>query len=34
MKVFIDSADLKEIEKYLSWGICDGVTTNPTICLK
>ena len=34
MKVFIDSADLKEIEKYLSWGICDGVTTNPTIWLK
>ncbi len=34
MKVFIDSADLKEIEKYLSWGICDGATTNPTICLK
>lgn len=34
MKIFIDSADLKEIEKYLSWGICDGVTTNPTICLK
>jgi transaldolase len=34
MKIFIDSADLKEIEKYISWGICDGVTTNPTICLK
>ena len=34
MKIFIDSADLTEIKKYLSWGICDGVTTNPTICLK
>lgn len=34
MKIFIDSADLKEIEKYVSWGICDGVTTNPSICLK
>ena len=34
MKIFIDSADLDEIEKYLSWGICDGVTMNPTICLK
>lgn len=34
MKIFIDSADLEEIEKYLHWGICDGVTTNPTICLK
>jgi len=34
MKIFIDSADLEEIKKYLSWGLCDGVTTNPTICLK
>ncbi|MFA5062267.1 MAG: transaldolase family protein [Patescibacteria group bacterium] len=34
MKVFIDSADVKEIEKYISWGLCDGVTTNPSICLK
>lgn len=34
MKIFIDSADLTEIKKYLSWGICDGVTTNPTIFLK
>lgn len=34
MKIFIDSADLSEIKKYLSWGLCQGVTTNPTICLK
>jgi transaldolase len=34
MKIFIDSAEIKEIEKYVSWGICDGVTTNPSICLK
>jgi len=34
MKIFIDSADLNEIKKYLSWGLCQGVTTNPTICLK
>jgi transaldolase len=34
MKIFIDSADLGEIKKYMDWGICDGVTTNPTICLK
>jgi len=34
MKIFIDSADLEEIKKYLNWGLCDGVTTNPTICLK
>lgn len=31
MKIFIDSASIEEVEKYLSWGICDGVTTNPTI---
>jgi transaldolase len=34
MKIFIDSADINEIKKYLSWGLCQGVTTNPTICLK
>lgn len=34
MKVFIDSGDIAEIEKYLSWGVCDGVTTNPSIMLK
>jgi len=34
MKIFVDSADLGEIKKYLSTGLCDGVTTNPTICLK
>ena len=34
MKIFIDSADLKEIEKYLSFGVCDGVTTNPSIYLR
>lgn len=34
MKIFIDSANIEEIKKYLSWGVCDGVTTNPTIFLK
>jgi len=34
MKIFIDSANLEEIKKYIAWGVCDGVTTNPTICLK
>ena len=33
MKIFIDSAETGEVEKYMSWGICDGVTTNPSICL-
>lgn len=30
MKFFIDSADLEEVQKYLTWG-ASGVTTNPTI---
>ncbi len=34
MKIFIDSANIEEIEKYLSFGVCDGVTTNPSIYLK
>lgn len=34
MRIFIDSGDLAEVQKYLSWGICDGVTTNPSIMLK
>lgn len=34
MKIFIDSGDIKEVQKYLAWGICDGVTTNPSIMLK
>jgi transaldolase len=34
MKIFIDSANIEEIKKYLSWGVCDGVTTNPTTFLK
>lgn len=33
MRIFVDSADLDEITRYLSWGVCDGVTTNPTINL-
>lgn len=34
MKIFIDSANLEEIKKYMDWGVCDGVTTNPSICKK
>jgi transaldolase len=33
MKIFIDSANVK-IEKWLNYGIIDGVTTNPSIMLK
>jgi len=34
MKIFIDSADLEEIKEGISWGIVDGVTTNPTLIKK
>jgi transaldolase len=34
MKIFIDTADLHEIEDIASWGILDGVTTNPTLLAK
>jgi transaldolase len=34
MQIFIDSANIKEIEKWVRYGIADGVTTNPTIMLK
>lgn len=34
MKIFMDSADLREIEKWLRQGIVDGVTTNPSIMFK
>lgn len=30
MELFIDTANLKEIEIAMGWGILDGVTTNPT----
>ncbi len=34
MEIFIDSANVTEIEKWLGMGIIDGVTTNPSILLK
>ncbi|MCM8778399.1 MAG: fructose-6-phosphate aldolase [Candidatus Omnitrophica bacterium] len=34
MKLFIDSANLEEIKEVASWGIIDGVTTNPTLVAK
>jgi transaldolase len=30
MQLFIDTADIKQIREAYSWGIVDGVTTNPT----
>lgn len=34
MEIFIDSANIQEIKKWLDYGIADGVTTNPSIMLK
>jgi transaldolase len=34
MKFFIDTANLEEIKEAKSWGILDGVTTNPTLVAK
>jgi len=34
MKIFIDTADLDEIKEAYSWGIVDGVTTNPSLIKK
>ena len=31
MKIYVDSADLNEIKAGLELGLCDGVTTNPTL---
>jgi len=34
MRVFVDSADQKQIEHWLEQGVVDGVTTNPSIMFK
>jgi transaldolase len=34
MKVFIDTAELDEIQEACSWGIVDGGTTNPSLIKK
>ncbi len=31
MKIFIDTANINEIKRAVSWGVIDGVTTNPTL---
>ncbi len=31
MKLFLDTANLDELQKGAAWGIVDGVTTNPTL---
>jgi|SRR5581483_7829216 len=34
MKIFIDTADIKEIREANDWGVIDGVTTNPSLIAK
>lgn len=34
MKFFLDTANLESIKTYASWGVVDGVTTNPTLIAK
>jgi transaldolase len=34
MKIFIDTAEIKEIREAHTWGIVDGVTTNPSLIAK
>ncbi len=34
MKLFIDSANIPAIKKYVDMGVIDGVTTNPTLLAK
>jgi transaldolase len=34
MKLFLDTAEIEEIRTVESWGVLDGVTTNPTLFAK
>lgn len=34
MKFFIDTANIQEINEAISWGMVDGVTTNPSLIAK
>ena len=34
MKIFLDTASLKEIKDGAAWGVVDGVTTNPSLLAK
>jgi transaldolase len=34
MKFFVDTADIKDIKECQSMGVCDGVTTNPSLIAK
>ena len=34
MEIFADTANLNELQEFNSWGVIDGCTTNPIICVK
>ena len=34
MKIFLDTANVESIQKYIDLGIVDGITTNPTLLFK
>jgi len=34
MKFFLDTANVEDIKKAIELGVCDGVTTNPTLIMK
>jgi transaldolase len=34
LKIFVDTADIEDIKLAASWGILDGVTTNPSLVAK
>ncbi len=34
MEIFLDTADIAEIKEAASWGILDGITTNPSLVSK
>lgn len=34
MKLFLDTAEVDEIRRYVPWGVVDGITTNPSLVAK
>jgi len=34
VEIFLDTANIEEIKKAVDWGLCDGVTTNPSLVSK
>ena len=34
MKFFLDTANIENLQQALDWGLCDGVTTNPSLIAK